>query len=182
VSYDDIHASYIDKTDKVVLNARWWDSVTDFSEGLAAVSGPRDEDPFNYIDHTGKVIIRTPFLGARPFSEGLAQVHIEPEPKSARGYGFIDSTGQVVISPQFDAVGDKFSDGLVQALVKGKWGYIDQTGKMVIAPQFDKADDFSEGIALVKVAGDYGFVGKDGCSETAVYGCKRFLGGTRIRL
>ena len=28
--------------------------------------------------------------------------------------------------------------------------------------QFDDADDFSEGLALVKVAGDYGFVGRDG--------------------
>jgi beta-lactamase class A len=163
VSSDKRSASYIDNTGKVVIKTRSR-YVTEFSEGLAAVSGQRLTDSYNYIDPTGKIIIRTPFSAAQPFYEGLSRVLIEPESKSNRGYGFIDRTGQVVIGPQFDAVGDRFSDGLAKVLVKNKWGYIDKTGKIVIAPNYEEADDFSEGLARVKFAGVYGFIGKDGRS------------------
>ena len=152
-------ASYIDTTGKVVIKTS---SGTEFSEGLAAVSGPRGEDPYHYIDKTGKTILRTPFTIARPFYEGLAKVLIDFEEKSTRGYGFIDRTGRVVIAPQFDDVGDRFSDGLARVRVNDKWGYIDKNGIIVIAPQFERADDFSEGLALVKVAGAYGYIRKDG--------------------
>lgn len=37
--------------------------------------------------------------------------------------------------------------------VEGKWGYINSTGKVVIKPQYAKADQFSEGLAVVSVFG-----------------------------
>ena len=33
---------------------------------------------------------------------------------------------------------------------------------MLIGPRFDEAGDFSEGLALVKVLGTYGFIDKNG--------------------
>src|SRR4051812_24158111 len=54
--------------------------------------------------------------------------------------GFIDKTGKVVITPQFDSTvredGICFSEGLAAVLVGDKWGYIDKTGKFVIPPKF----------------------------------------------
>lgn len=38
--------------------------------------------------------------------------------------------------------------------VDGKYGYIDKTGKMVITPKFNYADDFSEGMAIIRVGND----------------------------
>jgi hypothetical protein len=57
--------------------------------------------------------------------------------------------------------------------IEGKWGYIDSDGKVVIEPQFLKANSFSEGLAVVAVAGTskedlvferkyQGFIGPDG--------------------
>lgn len=57
--------------------------------------------------------------------------------------------------------------------VEGKWGYIDAQGRVVIQPQFLKANKFSEGLAVVAVAGTSdedrvferkyeGFIGPDG--------------------
>ena len=76
------------------------------------------------------------------------------QPKSnapeAGKLGYIDKTGKVVISQQFDDV-SPFSEGLAWAGIGDKCGYIDKTGNYVIAPQFDGASFFSEGLAAVRI-------------------------------
>ncbi len=62
--------------------------------------------------------------------------------------GFIDSTGRVVIPPQFRSAGD-FSEGLASVRLSGTYGYIDATGTFIIPPQFDYATPFSGGLAVV---------------------------------
>jgi hypothetical protein len=82
-------------------------------------------------------------------------------------YGFIDLSGRLVITPQFDdfnnaILGDSWAEGLAAVCVgrckgtvdkpaDGKWGYIDASGKFVINPRFDFARSFSEGLAAVQV-------------------------------
>ena len=57
--------------------------------------------------------------------------------------------------------------------IEGKWGYIDAAGTVVIEPRFLSARDFSEGLAVVEIAGTSeedrafkrtyeGFIGPDG--------------------
>jgi hypothetical protein len=85
--------------------------------------------------------------------------------------GYIDQTGKIVISPQFD-VGFlnqstlnvvRFSEGLAVVKVKGKWGYIDKTGAVVIKPVYTDAWPFSEGLAEVRVTdGRSGYIDKSG--------------------
>lgn len=45
---------------------------------------------------------------------------------------------------------------------KSKIGFIDNRGRVAIEPQFDSADDFSKGLAAVKVNHRYGFIDKTG--------------------
>lgn len=66
--------------------------------------------------------------------------------------GFSDTSGKVVIRPQFRDCGG-FSEGLAPVQVDDRWGYIDENGATVIMPQFLAADGFSEGLAFV-TAGD----------------------------
>jgi hypothetical protein len=40
---------------------------------------------------------------------------------------------------------------LFPILKDGKWGYINRDGKVVIPPQFDAANDFSEGLAMIRI-------------------------------
>jgi len=75
--------------------------------------------------------------------------------------GFINSTGQVVIKPNFLTAGE-FSEGLASARINGTYGYIDETGKFVIQPQFDYATPFSEGLAVVYKDGQPFFINKQG--------------------
>ena len=48
----------------------------------------------------------------------------------------------------------------------GKYGYMDKDGNVVINPQFDRADDFSEGLARVRIGdektGKWGYIDKEG--------------------
>lgn len=60
-------------------------------------------------------------------------------------YGYIDTTGKLVINPQFDNAGD-FHNGLATIGLGGRYGYIDTTGKIAINPQFDYASNFSRGV------------------------------------
>lgn len=78
------------------------------------------------------------------FSDGLAAVMIED-----RKWGYIDTTGELVIPYQFYAVGE-FSEGLAPVRNNNsEWGYIDKTGKLVIPYQFFEAGKFSDGLASV---------------------------------
>jgi hypothetical protein len=44
----------------------------------------------------------------------------------------------------------------------GKAGYINEQGKIVIEPQFLAAYKFSEGLAVVRIAGTYGYINESG--------------------
>lgn len=67
--------------------------------------------------------------------------------------GFIDRTGKMVISPQFQGA-TQFSEGLAVVATNSNGygeGYIDRSGTIVIPTKFDKATEFSEGLAMVGV-------------------------------
>ena len=80
-------------------------------------------------------------------------------------WGYINRSGDVIITPEFDFAWD-FSEGLARVAVEDKVGYIDETGEMVINPQFDYAEAFSGGSATVMIGewetGEWGSVDKIG--------------------
>ena len=85
----------------------------------------------------------------------LIPVHLE-------GYwGYMDKSGERVISPQFNSAG-KFSDGVAKITTgDGKYGFIDKTVR-IISQLFDFMDDFSEGLARVKLNRKWGLSDKKG--------------------
>jgi hypothetical protein len=150
---------FIDKTGKVVLTAKQWLQVDDFSEGLAGVRvevtdnsvyvGYRAERT-GYIDRTGTFVIQPRFDRPQKFSEGRALFF---QTGKNSGYGFIDLKGHVVIKPEYvEAKG--FAEGLAAVAItssadKKLWGYIDETGQWVIKPQFQSGDSFDGGLAAI---------------------------------
>ena len=61
------------------------------------------------------------------YNEGLCDVKVENK------WGYIDRTGKMVISPQFDDA-DSFEGGLAKVKIGDEFGYIDKTGKYVWTP------------------------------------------------
>ena len=73
-------------------------------------------------------------------------------------------TGDVVIEPQYNYLGLFTQENLArfQDYETGLWGYINESGEEVILAQYEDAQDFSEGLAAVKVDGLYGFINVSG--------------------
>lgn len=114
----------------------------------------------------GDIVIAPVYLGAAPFSEGLAAVadgsgvyHITPEGKRA-------FPGLV-----FEEAGS-FSEGLAVVKVGGKTGYIDKQGKMAIKPQFEDGYGFKNGRALVwtERGGPWAFIDATGKAAATLGG------------
>ncbi len=67
-------------------------------------------------------------------------------------WGYIDTTGKLVIEPKYWQVGP-FSEGLAWVEVEkgGKRGFVNRKGELVIKPRFDTAWDFRDGLAHVSI-------------------------------
>ena len=153
-------SGYMDKTGKMVIKLQFY-GANDFSEGLACVC--MRDCKSGYIDKTGKMVIAPQFDSAGDFSEGLANVSILNKSGYFDKTGYIDKTGKMVIEPQAYSLSRNFSEGLAGVCIRdGKAGYIDKTGKMVIEPQFDGVNDFSEGLASVRIGDKLGYIDKTG--------------------
>lgn len=161
----------------------WWYSKLDKPEKRRTI---HVNYKYGYIDKAGAIVIEPQFDRADRFSDGMARIAIRSKvdkvgedvvpskpdfPDGPPGkrqpyytkYGYIDKTGQIVITPQFDSSAGHFSDGMARIRINGKYGYINKTGKIAVKPEFNyMAKRFSEGMASVVVGGRYGFIDKTG--------------------
>lgn len=133
-----------------------------FHDGYALVSrfqkladGSVGAPEYIFIDKSGKQAFGRSYQLAGSFSEGLAPVGTSQETESSYSekWGFIDTSGRMVIQAQF---GDAhvyedggFHGGLAPVTVREKLGYIDKTGKFVIQPQYSYGTSFHGGYAWV---------------------------------
>jgi len=133
---------FIDRSGQLIIPMKFTHAES-FSEGLAAI---KDGERGGFIDHTGKIIFEVPLDVTLGFHEGIAGV-------LHRGtLAYFDRTGKQISPPLgYGPRNYSFSEGLVPVEIKGKTGFMDRSGKLVIEPQFEDAEDFSEGLAPVKV-------------------------------
>ncbi|PLR49559.1 hypothetical protein CYR40_03545 [Chimaeribacter arupi] len=98
----------------------------------------------------------------QPFQQGLSPVQLGSGKEKQGSWGFMDTTGHMVIAPAFsDAQG--FVNGLAAVAQDGKYGYIDQRGNGVIPARFSRATPFNtEGTALVEVNDRLALIDKQG--------------------
>ncbi|MBM3756308.1 MAG: WG repeat-containing protein [Acidobacteria bacterium] len=76
--------------------------------------------------------------------------------------GFIDRSGEVIVSPRFDSTGE-FSEGLARVSTGSVSGYIDAAGKMRIEPRYTVAPEFVDDRAIVMTEdGKYSIIDRTG--------------------
>lgn len=116
--------------------------ISEFNKyGLAVFSDKNRKK--GLLNNKGEVILKPDDIqDIEPFSEGYAQVKINNR------CGFIDTLGNIVISPQYLRAGH-FSDGLVRVNTLEGWGYRN-VNSLIIRHQFIKCTDFKGGRAVVE--------------------------------
>lgn len=126
-----------------------------FSCGLLAVEF---NDGWGYVNEKGETKIAGQFTEATPFSEnGLALVGVNGM------YGFINTRGEFEINPMYTEA-KPFQDGSKLTVVKRnmKYGFINKDGEEIIPCQYEYVDEFSNGLALIKVGSKFGFINEKG--------------------
>lgn len=117
-----------------------------------------------FMDANGNVVVEPVWDAASPTSilgrftvcnEGMCAVV-----KNGK-WGYIDTSGKLVVSNQFDSAGP-FVEGLAAVTLGNRIGYIDKSGSYVINPQFDGARNFHSGLAAVHLNGVWGFIDRSG--------------------
>lgn len=139
---------------------RVWD-FSEHVEGLAKVrknttpNAVRADLKYGFIDKTGKEVIPLKYDDIHDFSaqfEGLARVKI------GNSFGFIDKTGVEVIPVKYANPEFRFSEGLAVVRCGVMFGFIDRSGREVIPCRFSYAENFSKGLARVKLERDDGYI------------------------
>ena len=132
----------------------------------------KSADKFGAMDIAGKEIIAPRYDDELHFADGVARVRMGLK------YGFIDSDGQVVISPKLTITSGEddfaeerslaaliegdFAEGLAVYSVGDRKGYVDHAGKVIIPAQYLEAEAFRDSAALVRTASGYGLIEPSG--------------------
>lgn len=149
---------FINKAGKLVIPCQFYEvDYEGFKNGMCAVALKYNH--WIFINTSGKKVFAQVFAKATCFLEGRAVVGLKINGKLK--FGFINTSGKMMISPQFEAYKYKnFSEGLAAVQTAGRWGFINSKGKTVIAPQFEKTGNFKEGKCRVKLNGKWGIIQK----------------------
>lgn len=158
----------INTSGKVIFTApSWAERVYSFVEGNAKVKTL--DDKITFLDANGKEVLPNPVDGLA-YNDRLFWLIDTSGTKSC--YSVMDLKGnkQFGVDPDImhpyyrnQSQNSSFSEGL--AAMKGhngKYGYIDAKGIIRIDFQFEEANNFSEGLALVKTGKQYGYINKKG--------------------
>lgn len=129
---------------------------------------------WGFIDRRGRIAIPPRFDRAEGFSEGLASV------QEGGTLGYVDAAGRMVLVPSYEpaaTIHRSFASGRAAVRQGARHGYIDREGRLAIPLRFVRADDFSEGFALVCDARGCGYVDRSGVAVVQPV----FMGGKPVR-
>lgn len=151
-----------------------YEEAESFSEGFGAV---KTGGKWGFVDESGTPVIPAVYeetnYGIPCFSNGMAWVGVIGEDNEKK-YGAINTSGEYVIQPLYDKIGDHGFQGDVIAMEKGNyWGLVDRNGNELTDFQtYQNEPVFSEGLAAV-----YGYSDE---KDTPVYsgGGLGTIGGT----
>jgi hypothetical protein len=94
------------------------------------------------------------------FAQPKTNDHLFPI-REGRKFGFINRSGMVIVTPQYDAVGDP-KEGRVRITIGSLSGYIDLAGKVIVPPKYDTANDYHNGLAIVRQESKYSVIDLSG--------------------
>jgi hypothetical protein len=167
VFYEDMAAikkndkyGFIDTKGNEIISCQY-DAVLCFSEGLCAVAKSKvqgDSTVFiwQYIDKTGKAVLKDYFETALNFTSGFAAVCKKGK------WTWIDKKGNSLFANNYEQC-QSFNEGLATYKKNGYWGIIDTSGKIILEPSYAEIGNFSNGLAVASLGPNtVGYINKLG--------------------
>lgn len=150
---------FIDKNGNYIIEPKFDNAHNFAANGLARVEV---NNRWGYINTSGEYVIEPKFADAYDFDEnGMAHVFYNGR------HGFINTKGDWIIENKYVTI-EKFADnGLAKMCVKVGddsylYGYIDRNGNEVVPAKYSECNDFSNGLAAVRIENNWGFVDSKG--------------------
>ena len=155
--FDPDKFGYIDEAGKMVIKPRF-DEAGPFVGGRAKVKiGGKEK----YIDKRGRFVKGPSRKTKKPQPSATGDMG-DPKPaKIGERYGYMDSSGMIVIDPLFDEAG-KFESGIAMVRIGERSGFIDKQGKTLGDRLWDLVFAFSGKLARVEEKGRFGFIDRKG--------------------
>lgn len=135
--------------------SKFYDYIGEFSEDLAVI---KDGDKFGYINRFAKVVIKPQYDNAKSFKNGVAQVELNDK------VAYINKKGEVILGwfPKKIFFEKEAPRGIYVVKYGDKYGFEDINGRTILSPRYDYAENFSEGLALVKTNPTKMYIDKHG--------------------
>lgn len=155
---------YIDERGRMVIPPQF-EYAFDFQNNGLAVVQPHDKQ--GVIDASGRYVVQPVYDSVSRFSEGLATIG------SGQGYEVIDERGHVLTPKAYDFIGH-YRNGRAVFMQSGedgqsRYGYLDNRGQEIIPARYLEANDFTDGVAVVKLAErSYALIDRNG-GQLAAY-------------
>ncbi len=149
---------FLDRAGKIAIPAIFHHAER-FYSNRAVVMG--DDEKYGVINRSGDIKVECQYEEINNYSSGLATFKSEK-------YGYLNHQGEVYIEPIFVEAGS-FIEGLAKVLKPGRKHkcFINISGEEVFkTTKFEEVDDFSEGHAVIKKLGKYGYI--DSCGDVVI--------------
>jgi hypothetical protein len=158
---------YRDEKNNSIIDTIYW-NARPFSEGAASVkvrSRKSPKDNCYFINNQNQKIFDKGFSLLSSFKNGYASVHISEGVEWDKSCGVINKQGQFIIEPQYEGIGEYFSQGLISVKKKiydkngyydSKYGFVDINNNTIIPFKFVLAKSFKNDRAAVYTSlGDF---------------------------
>jgi len=146
----------VDSTGNEVIPPKY-ETMGSFHDGLANFQEKLDSK-YGFLNKKGKVAIEARYEYTRDFHEGLAAVLVaDSNVSNKQRWGYIDTSGKLVITPHILTEPGDFHDGVAIVLPEKSpcWKVIDKSGKIVGTLPFGYivcfSERFYEGVAIVEM-------------------------------
>lgn len=128
---------------KKQLTSEWFDTLYTYSEGYAVA---RKDDKFGFIDEYGNIVFDFQFTDAHSFNNGLA--YVEKDNKVA----YMNKQGNFPLgwNERVNYFSSEPPRGIIVVKIGSRYTFQNLKGKRHFAEKFEYAENFSEGLALIK--------------------------------
>lgn len=141
----EVYTNVIDMHGNVVNPYPWKNTDPRFVDGVAVVQGA-DKKAY-LINYRGDVLTDPGWSSISLSYHGAAVIKGRADFRDA--YGLMSSSGQVILPPTYDKLGD-IIEGIAVFRKEFDYGYIDCHGNVISPAQWDYADEFEGGFAVVQ--------------------------------